>query len=83
MKSNNPGNKNHNQHYSRGIYGNNYRRGRTFRERGNKHGGNNKPLCQVCGKIGDIVAIYFYRFDKNYMRALQDTHNRNTNILCS
>lgn len=77
VKSNNPSNKNQNQYHSGGRFGNNYRGVRTFRGRGNKHGGNNRPLCQVCGKIGHAAAIYFYRFDKNYMGALPDSHNKN------
>ncbi|XP_021897982.1 uncharacterized protein LOC110814734 [Carica papaya] len=44
VKSNNPSNKNQNQYHSGGRFGNNYRGGRTFRGRGNKHGGNNRPL---------------------------------------
>lgn len=30
---------------------------------------NNRPICQICGKIGHAASICYYRFNQNYMGA--------------
>lgn len=36
------------------------------RERGRGRN-SNKPICQVCGKLGHVASVCYYRFNQNYM----------------
>ncbi|EEF45729.1 conserved hypothetical protein [Ricinus communis] len=45
----------------------NIRGGRANRDKSRNN--NSGPICQVCGKIGHIIAYFYYKYDNNYMGA--------------
>lgn len=37
---------------------------------------NNRPVCQVCGKIGHTTAHCYFRYDHNYMGSVPNATNQ-------
>lgn len=70
----NHNNKNSNQNFSNGN-GNSDNGGRRGRGRGGRNSGRgNRPLCQVCGKLGHVVVKCFHRFDMSFQGQQQNNN---------
>lgn len=64
-----------------GYNNNNYRglsnRGGRNRGRGRMMNNNNKPQCQLCGKVGHVVLNCYYRFDQGFQGGNQNFQGGN------
>ncbi|KAK2641291.1 hypothetical protein Ddye_023054 [Dipteronia dyeriana] len=79
------GNQNDRRNQRGGYNGNNGRiNGNKRRGRGRNNSGwnnNNRPICQMCGKIGHVSFNGFHRFDRNFQGSNQNTNGyQNSNF---
>lgn len=75
-----PKQQNNNINYRQGFNG--YQRGNGTRGRGRGRGYdnyNNRPICQVCGKVGHSAMVCYHRFDKEFS-PIQNRGNGNMNF---